>query len=144
MADDRIKPAVVAALVKDGWTITHDPFVLQYGRVEVRMDLAAERLIAAERGADRIAVEIKSFLGPSPVADFQQALGQYGLYKALLKRTDAERTLYLAVDNDTHRDLFGREGIQAAVADFAVALLVIDLPDRTVDTWIAPPTTGTP
>lgn len=141
-ADDRIKPAVVAALVKDGWTITHDPLRIKYGGVRGEIDLGAERLLAAERGAERIAVEIKSFIGPSPVADFQQALGQFGLYHALLKRLDPGRTLFLAVDQSTHSDLFSREGIQAAVADFAVPVLVVALPTESVSAWIQPHATG--
>lgn len=58
------------SLVKDGWTITHDPYTVKYGGVRVHADLGAEKLIAAERGPDPIAVEIKSFIGASPVHDF--------------------------------------------------------------------------
>jgi hypothetical protein len=77
---DVIHEAVKNALQKDGWTITADPYLLEYGAEDMFVDLAAERLLAAERGADRIAVEIKSFLGRSPINDLQVALGQYALY----------------------------------------------------------------
>jgi hypothetical protein len=76
-ADDAIKPAVVAALVKDGWTITHDPYLIRFGGDRLLVDLAAARpVLAAERGEERIAVEVKSFLSGSPLHEFQQALGQ--------------------------------------------------------------------
>jgi hypothetical protein len=43
----------------------------------VLVDLGAERLIAAQRGDEKIAVEIKSFTGPSAIHEMQMALGQY-------------------------------------------------------------------
>jgi len=50
------------ALVKDGWTITHDPYPLKLGRKDSLIDWGAEKIIAAERGNDKTAVEIKSFV----------------------------------------------------------------------------------
>jgi len=76
-ARDRFYPVVKTALVKDGWRITHDPFRLSWGAKDLYADLGAERLLAADKGAQRIAVEIKSFLGPSLVTDFHAALGQF-------------------------------------------------------------------
>ena len=55
------------ALINDGWTITADPMDLTIGGVELLADLAAEKILAAEKENDKIAVEIKSFLGQSPV-----------------------------------------------------------------------------
>jgi hypothetical protein len=51
--------AVIQALQADGWTITHDLFLIPYGDRRLFIDLGAERLtIGAERGTERIAVEI--------------------------------------------------------------------------------------
>ncbi len=61
-ARDLFHNAVVHALQKDGWTITDDPLTIRYGKDRVSIDLGAERLLAAERGNEKIAVEIKSFL----------------------------------------------------------------------------------
>jgi len=61
--------AVRNALTKEGWTITHDPLTVPFGVRKVYLDLGAERLLGAERGNERIAVEIKSFIGVSEVAD---------------------------------------------------------------------------
>jgi hypothetical protein len=70
-ADEKLKPMIVNALVKDGWTITHDPYPLKLGRDRLSVDLAAERaVVAAERGTEYIAVEIKSFLGASVLNDY--------------------------------------------------------------------------
>ena len=93
---DIIHQAVKNALVKDGWTITDDPYLLEYGEEVLFVDLAAERLLAAERGSERIAVEVKSFVGRSPLNDLQGALGQYALYLSVLEIIDPQRKLYLA------------------------------------------------
>ncbi|MBI2807952.1 MAG: hypothetical protein HYX68_23455 [Planctomycetes bacterium] len=64
-ARDLYHQAVKNALVKDGWTITHDPFHLPSAGKHLYVDLGAEQLLGAERAAEKIAVEIKSFLGSS-------------------------------------------------------------------------------
>ena len=40
------------------------------------MDIAAEKLICAERGNQKIAVEVKSFIKASTISEFHSALGQ--------------------------------------------------------------------
>jgi len=78
-AKDIYHEDVRSALIKDAWTITDDPLRLRWGKKDYYVDLGAERLIAAEKPGRRIAVEIKSFLGPSLVDDMEKALGQYDL-----------------------------------------------------------------
>jgi len=48
------------ALQKDGWTITHDPFKLKYGKHKLYADLGAEKLFTAEKESRKIVVEVKS------------------------------------------------------------------------------------
>ena len=77
MAKDIYHEAVKIALIKDGWTITEDPLRLKFGGRMTYVDLGAEKLLAAQKEGQQIAVEVKSFLNPSPVKDLEQALGQY-------------------------------------------------------------------
>jgi hypothetical protein len=86
-----------ADLEKDQWHISNDPLELEWEEVKVKIDLAAERLIAAERGEEKIAVEIKSFISPSPISDFHTALGQFLNYIIMLEVKDPTRQLYLAI-----------------------------------------------
>lgn len=65
MAKDKFHDAVKNALIKEEWTITDDPLFLQFGGVDLFVDLGAEKMIAAQKGNHRIAVEIKSFLSGS-------------------------------------------------------------------------------
>lgn len=105
-AKDIYHDTVKNALIKDGWTITHDPFPLQIGNKRLSADLGAERLISAEKGTQKIVVEVKSFLGPSNVKDLEQALGQYVLYRQVLNEMGVERSLYLAVSRPTFNSVF--------------------------------------
>jgi len=83
-ARDRFHYHVRNALVQDGWTITDDPLRLQWGVKDMFVDLGAERLLAAEKGQRKIAVEVKSFLGLSEMEDLEQAIGQYIVYHDVL------------------------------------------------------------
>jgi len=55
------------------------------------------RSLAANKGTEKIAIEVKSFLAESPTYAFHQAVGQYRNYLFALEEKEAERVLYLAV-----------------------------------------------
>ena len=133
---DIIHEAVKNALIRDGWTITADPYLLEYGEEDLFIDLAAERLLAAERGTDKIAVEIKSFVGRSPVHELQNALGQYALYLSVLEVVDPERKLYLAVGKSVYDDLEIMETFHLVVRRFQVAMVVIGIHAEEVIAWM--------
>jgi XisH protein len=54
VAKDYLHPVVKAALIQEGWTVTHDPLELKVGGVDMDIDLGAERIIGAERQGQRI------------------------------------------------------------------------------------------
>lgn len=72
---DSLHHVVRRALEEDGWTITDDPLIVRFGRSFCEIDLGAERLLAAEKADEQIAVEIKTFLRPSLLSEFHTALG---------------------------------------------------------------------
>lgn len=135
-ANDAIYVPVKNALIKDGWTIVDDPLTIVYKETTLFADVAAERALAAERGTERIVVEIKSFLGASLIHDLEQALGQYGLYRTFLKKTEPNSILYMAVGTPIYSTFFQRESIQDAMNDHHVKMLVVDLTSEEVTQWI--------
>ena len=135
-AQDSIHQPVKNALLKDGWVITADPFTIKYEEFTVFADIAADRLLALERGENKIVVEVKSFLGRSPVHDLELALGQYLLYTSLLKRVEKDRKLYLAISETIYTAEFEQKAVQAIVSDYAVALLVINVETEEEVRWI--------
>ncbi|WP_287280617.1 element excision factor XisH family protein, partial [Okeania sp. SIO2G5] len=88
MAKDIFHNAVKLALEKEDWTITHDPYNLAVGGVEMHIDLGAEQLLGAEREGIQIAVEVKSFVGVSAITEFHAAHGQYLDYRYALEEED--------------------------------------------------------
>lgn len=104
-ARDLYHQTVRRALEKDGWTITHDPLTLKLEGKLVYVDLGVERLLGAERGPEKIAVEIKSFINESFISDFQQALGQFMFYHAIMRRLEPERVLVLAVPEGVYHKI---------------------------------------
>jgi hypothetical protein len=56
---DRYHDWVKETLILDGWVISHDPLSISIRKNSVQIDLGLESLIGAEKGARKIAVEIK-------------------------------------------------------------------------------------
>lgn len=135
-AKDIFHDTVKHALQKDGWTITHDPFPLQIGKKRLAADLGAERLISAEKGLQRIVVEVKSFVGQSDVKDLAQALGQYVLYCQILREMKIERNLYLAISYPTFNSVFTIELGQVLIKNQIVKLIVFDAESEAIVQWI--------
>lgn len=130
--------AVVAALVADGWTITADPLYLTVEDRKLFVDLGAERnTLAAERGDEKIAVEIQSFVGGSPVRDFQEALGQYAMYRVILARQQPDRPLFLAVPQAVYDGILSETLGQMVLTDLNVRVLVFEPARREVVRWIS-------
>lgn len=96
-AIDLFHNAAKQALIKDGWTITLDPLHLRWGRKDMYVDLGAKKLIIAERSEQKIAVEVKSFTGESEMQAFRDAIGQFAIYRSVLRRTYPDYLLYLAI-----------------------------------------------
>ncbi len=107
-AKDLFHDAVKRALQKEQWQITADPLIVKIEGVRFEVDLGADKVIAAEKSEQKIAVEIKSFLNNSAIADFHVALGQFLNYRLALQMTENDRNLYLAVPFDTFNVFFSR------------------------------------
>ena len=136
-ARDYYHETVRHSLQKDGWTITHDPYRLKLTRGRnLFVDLGAEKLIAAEKGMEKIAVEIKSFRGASEMQDLEEAIGQFVLYERLLKRYEPDRRLYLAVPESARRSIFDEEAGQILIEDKILRLLTFNPEQEEVVTWI--------
>ncbi len=136
MAKDLFHDVVKEALLAEGWQITHDPFLIDYGDVQMQIDLGAERLLAAERDAEKIAVEVKSFINPSAISEFHTAVGQYLNYRRALRVQESTRILYLAVPSQTYEEFFRLRFIQEGVIEYQLYLVIYDLEDRRIVQWI--------
>ncbi len=123
------------ALIKDGWTITDEPFSLKVGKRDLFIDLGAEKLLIASKEERKIAVEVKSFIGNSPIRDLEQALGQYLLYSNILRRDYPDRILYLAIRDDIYYTFFSEEIVQIAIESQSIRVIVFDALKQEIIKW---------
>jgi hypothetical protein len=112
-AKDIVHDIVREALEKEGWFIIRDPFFLRVSEnISMFVDLAADKLLLAERETLKIAVEVKSFVGLSNLSDFHLAVGQFLNYRLALEELESDRILYLAIPDDIYNTFFQDSFIQ--------------------------------
>jgi len=137
MAKDIFHQQVKNALIKDGWNITHDPLTIRISEaVKLQIDLAAETMLAAERDSEKIAIEIKSFVGDSDISAFHTALGQYLNYCQALEEQEPDRIVYLAIPIETYQDFFQLPFIQRSLRRYQVKLIIYDPKLEEIKQWI--------
>lgn len=134
-AKDLYHNAVKNALIKDGWSITHDPLRLKWGIKDMYVDLGAERILSAEKAGQKIAVEVKSFVGASDMNDLENALGQYLVYRSVIARTEPDRKLYLAITQSVFSELLSEPLGQIIRADYQVCLIVFGEKNEEIVQW---------
>ena len=136
MAKDKYHDLVKNALIKEGWTITDDPLYVPTLKRTVRVDLGAEKVIGAEKGAEKIAVEIKTFIGLSEIHEFYKALGQFNYYQLAIEDFQPERILFLAVPTDIY-DTFFLEPISIkAIERYNIKIIVYHIREEKIEKWI--------
>ncbi len=133
---DSIHEPVKQAFIKDGWEITYDPYVISYGERFLFVDLGASSMIGIRQGTKDIAIEIKEFRGQSQIADLEQAIGQYTLYRLLLNQVDPEREVYLAIPEETYNDIFSEPIGKLAIAQLSLKLVIVNLAKQEISQWI--------
>ncbi|WP_460205453.1 element excision factor XisH family protein [Scytonema sp. NUACC21] len=97
--------------------------------------MGAEKIIAAERGEEKIAVEIKSFIGTSNISEFHTAVGQFINYRVALEERQPKRILYLAVPIGVYRKFFILPFVQTIIQRFQIMLIIYDPIDEVIVEW---------
>lgn len=136
MAKDIFHEEAKAALIKDGWHITHDPLPVAFKGKNVEIDLGAEPVFGAIKENELIAVEVKSFTRKSTLYAFHNALGQFINYRRMLRNTEPERVLFLAVPVDIYEDFFLHPFGVNAIEEEDLKILVFDPQQKIIVTWI--------
>lgn len=124
-------------LEKEGWTITDDPLELynKAEKIDYEIDLGAERLLCAEKGTEKIAVEIKSCLKLSFAHEFHAILGQYLVYLEGLKELKIDRVLYLAIPQFAEEKLKEYSFLLRLIAAYQVKMLIFDINTSEISSW---------
>ena len=109
---------------------------LEFGLGLLYVDLGAERIIAAERKNERIAIEIKSFLGGSAVSEFHTALGQYLNYRLLMQEQYPEYKLYLAIPLSSYDSFFQLPFVQTTIQQYQLKLAIYVPEEEAIAKWL--------
>jgi hypothetical protein len=137
-AKDVFHEIVRECLQTDGWTITHDGYRLATELLKdaLSVDFGAEKIITAERGPDKIAVEVKSFLGDSLIYDFHGALGQMLVYQVNIELQEPERMLYLALPEPVFTKMSQQRIFDVVLERYRISVLVYDPIQKQIRQWI--------
>ena len=137
MAKDIYHAAVRNALEKDGWTITHDPYIIKKTVLgaQLEIDLGLEKVITAEKGAEKIAVEVKSFLQTSLVHELHSVVGQYLNYLVGLRKVEPDRVLYLAIPDFIYNSLAEMELFELVSAEIGIKIIAFDQETEIITLW---------
>jgi len=135
-AKDTHHEAIKNALIKDGWKIIRDPYTIKYEEIQLFADLLADRTLEIERNGQQIIVEIKSFIGRSAMREFETALGQYIIYRILLKDVLPQSQVYLAISRSIYQSFFLQKAISKIIEETNLFLIVVDLNKEEIVKWI--------
>ena len=135
-AKDIYHNAVKNALIKDSWQILADPYTVEYEGDNLYADLLATKILPSEQSKYIIVVEVKSFINPSPMNDFQGALGQYLLYRDFLEFSGRNYELYLAITNTVFESFFQRKSIQPVIQRHQLNLIAFNEKQEEITSWI--------
>ncbi len=137
MARDIFHTLVRDALENEGWIITHDPFPLHHRKEGgLQTDIGAEKIITAEKGKSRIAVEVKSFVHISILHDFLLAVGQFYVYRKILMISNSERTLYVALPDFVFSRIIKFEWAKEVIHDLNMKFILYNTNQKSITTWI--------
>lgn len=96
----------------------------------------AEKIIAAQKGSKKIAIEIKSFLKESVVSEYHTALGQFLNYRIGLEEVEKDRILYLAIPNLAYTRIKRLPILMKSIAVYEIKLVIFDITQKSIVEWI--------
>jgi XisH protein len=132
---DQCHEQVVRALQKDGWTVRPTPFYTGFDRRKVFIDIQA---LQQKNGSAQgiVVVEVKCFLDPHNITtDFYTAIGQYLVYRTILRQTQNAMPLYLAVSEIIFQTVFD-ETAHLILNESKIKVLVVDMNREKIVRWI--------
>jgi XisH protein len=130
-AKDRHHDSVVRALVKEGWSITHEQFTIVLPGRFLWIDLRAVK--TPENVA--MLIEVKGLEGISPVEALASAVGKYALYRAALKLAHISDPLYMAVPAKAFEGILSESIGQYLMESLDIRLIVFDPEQREIIQW---------
>jgi glucose-6-phosphate 1-dehydrogenase len=132
---DNCHEQVVNALIKDGWSIIIQNEFYRYEQRSIYVDVRAERQ-ANGHSENILLAEIKCFADEnSYTRDFYVAVGQYLVYREMLRQLNVQAVLFLAIPLEIYDKVFDKVA-RNLINDLAIKLLIVSIETETIDQWI--------
>jgi hypothetical protein len=135
-AVDNCEPIVVAALRKDGWLVSNQPFFIGVGKAALYAHI---RVYKNDNGVPKeiIVVEVKCFANRHAyLDDLYGAVGQYLVYRKAMRFRQVFEPLYLALPTTAYTTLFQRNVVVATIREIQMKLLVVDFNKEEISSWL--------
>lgn len=135
MALDDCHPQMVNALRKAGWDVDAKSFYIEVPGMVVAPDIRARHTNG--KGQQLIVVEIKCFTDENSQQDeLYRAVGQYIVYRNVLRLKPIAATLYLAIPLLIYQQFFTTEVVMSSVKDAHIKLVIVDIEREEVIQWL--------
>ncbi|MBI1281705.1 MAG: hypothetical protein GC179_26500 [Anaerolineaceae bacterium] len=135
MAYDSCHQQIVNALMKAGWEIDSQSPYFRLPDMFVNPDIrAVQRNGSVEQ---IIVVEVKCFANSdNDLDELYRAIGQYLIYRSVLKIKKLPYKLYLAVPIDVYDRLFRRDVVSETIREAQIKMLLVDIDHEEVVQWL--------
>jgi hypothetical protein len=131
---DKCHEQVIRALQNDGWRISEQQVPMKFDRRRVFIDLLATHGANGSR-QEMALIEVKCFSDPQNTShEIYTAIGQYILYRAMLRELEVEIPLYLSVPEGIFNDIFDVV-VHRAITESQIKSVVINLDKERVVRW---------
>jgi len=127
---DKCHDQVVRALEKEGWTVASKPISLVAPeRHPPLADIGAQR-----EGDEIIVVKVKCF-ADDELYELYTAIGQYLVYRSLIRRANKTQKLYLAIPSSAYHGIFRQLGM-SIVAETGIKMIVVNMNSEVIEKWL--------
>ena len=131
---DSCHEQVMRALQKDGWRITEQQVPMKLNRRRVFVDLLATRGTNGSRQEIAL-VEVKCFPDPQNTSqEIYTAVGQYIIYRAMLRELELDIPLYLSIPETIFDDVFDVI-VRRAIQENQIKLVIVNLDKEKIVWW---------
>lgn len=134
---DHCHDQVVRALQKVGWDVGENPYILpvEGRRRPLQIDIYAHRTMNSHPEMI-IIVEVKCFGDErSELNDLYTAIGQYIVYRNLLRQRNITDDLYLAIPLHAYEGVF-RQVATPIMDEIQLKMIVVNLDKEEIEQWL--------
>lgn len=134
-AIDNCQPQVINGVRKEGWRIDKAPL---FARLDSFIDILALRSKTNNGSLEQIiVVEVKCFDDRVGfLDDLYRSIGQYLVYRKILRTRTSEVPIYLALPNTAYHTISQMRVILDVIHEIDMKLLVVNLDTEEIETWI--------